>query len=314
MALFDWLKQRLKPGSITAAGPGAPVSVFTKPRAPEQDEPNRPTKTRVLNLRNATIERFEGEATADIRIDLSGSARLKWLPDGLRTGTLDLSNCVSLQHLPRRLDVAFLDLDGCTALQALPDDLTLRGGRLNLRNCAQLTRLPENLGPVSQLNLSGCLNITAIPETTIVTSWIDIGNSAVTALPAPLAQAGLRWNGITIDHQIAFAPDTLNPHDILNERNAELRRVMLERYGYGRFFEAVDAKVLDTDTDAGGERRLLSVELDGDEPLVCVSVKCPSTGHQFVLRVPPAMRTCHQAVAWTAGYDNPALYKPARET
>jgi hypothetical protein len=232
----------------------------------------------------------------------------------LKTGSLNLTRCVSLERLPARLDVAFLDLEGCTALQALPDDMTLRGGRLNLRGCAQLTRLPEKIGPVSQLNLSGCLNITSVPASTQVTSWIDIGNSGVTSLPDALKDVGLRWNGITIDHQIAFAPETLDPHDILNQRNAELRRVMLERFGYGKFFEAVDAKVLDTDTDAGGERRLMRVDLEGDEALVCVSVKCPSTGHQFVLRVPPDMRTCHQAVAWTAGYDNPALYKPARET
>ncbi len=314
MGFTDWLKKLGQP--VVKSAPTTSVPVFTPPRARPKPviDPGRPTGTRIVNLRGDNLEEFDGAPTADIRIDLADNPRLKTLPDGIKTGTLDLSGCVSLERLPARIDVAFLDLEGCTALRALPDDLTLRGGRLNLRNCPMLTRLPEKLGPVSQLDLSGCLNITQIPATSEVTSWIDIGSSGVTSLPPSLSDVGIRWNGITIDQTIAFAPHTLNPRDILNERNTELRRVMLERYGYGKFFDAVDAKVLDTDTDPGGERRLLSVELEGDEPLVCVSVKCPSTGHQFVLRVPPTMRTCHQAVAWTAGYDDPKLYKPALET
>jgi hypothetical protein len=74
------------------------------------------------------------------------------------------------------------------------------------------------------------------------------------------------------------------------------------------------AEVLDRDRDAGGERRLLRVRVEGDEDLVCVAVICPSTGRQYLLRVPPAMKTCRQAVAWTAGFAHPDDYKPLVET
>jgi hypothetical protein len=47
---------------------------------------------------------------------------------------------------------------------------------------------------------------------------------------------------------------------------------------------------------------------------MCVCVVCPSTGRQYVLRVPPTMRSCRQAAAWIAGYDNPADYRPLAET
>jgi hypothetical protein len=47
---------------------------------------------------------------------------------------------------------------------------------------------------------------------------------------------------------------------------------------------------------------------------VCVSVLCPSTGRQYIIRVPPEMTSCHQAVAWVAGFDDPALYRPLAET
>jgi len=72
--------------------------------------------------------------------------------------------------------------------------------------------------------------------------------------------------------------------------------------------------VLDSDRDRGGERKLLRVPLVNDEPIVVVSIHCPSTGRQYLVRVPPATLTCHQAVAWTAGFDNPDDYAPVEET
>ena len=78
---------------------------------------------------------------------------------------------------------------------------------------------------------------------------------------------------------------------------AELRRVLLERMGYARFMEEAKAEILDTDTDAGGERKLVRVPLPRDEDLVCVMVRCPSTGREYVIRVPPATRSCRKAAA-----------------
>jgi hypothetical protein len=51
-----------------------------------------------------------------------------------------------------------------------------------------------------------------------------------------------------------------------------------------------------------------------DEDLVCVSVICPSTGRQYVIRVPPTVTTCHQAIAWVAGFDDPDQYRPVAES
>ena len=72
--------------------------------------------------------------------------------------------------------------------------------------------------------------------------------------------------------------------------------------------------MLDKDRDPGGERRLLQVALPGDEPLVCLAVFCPSTGRQYMLRVPPSIRSCRGAAAWIAGFDNPNDYRPIAET
>lgn len=67
-------------------------------------------------------------------------------------------------------------------------------------------------------------------------------------------------------------------------------------------------------SDAGGERRLLRVELQDDEPLVVLAVSCPSTGHRYTLRVPPDAKSCRHATAWIAGFDNPDDYAPNKET
>ena len=93
-----------------------------------------------------------------------------------------------------------------------------------------------------------------------------------------------------------------------------MRRVLLERFGLDRFLREANAEVLDADRDAGGERKLLRVAMAGDEDLVCVLVHCPSTGHQYILRVPPTMKTCREAIAWTAGFDDPDKYRPLLET
>lgn len=120
--------------------------------------------------------------------------------------------------------------------------------------------------------------------------------------------------GVRIDRRIAFRPETISAEEVLNEPNAELRRVKLARIGFEQFLEKANPEILDSDMDAGGKRTLFRVELKDDEPLVCVSVICPSTSRRYLLRVPPDTNTCRQAVAWTAGFDNPDDYRPRVET
>jgi hypothetical protein len=147
-----------------------------------------------------------------------------------------------------------------------------------------------------------------------VSSWVDIGGTRITALPSSLQGAQLRWRGVRIDERIAFHPEQLTAVDTLAEKNAERRRVMIERMGYTRFAKEARARILDEDKDAGGARQLLFIDLHEDEPLVGLWCRCPSTGRQYFLRVPPKTKSCHEAAAWVAGFDNPALYRPKIET
>lgn len=105
-------------------------------------------------------------------------------------------------------------------------------------------------------------------------------------------------------------PGLPSGQDILNTENVELRRILIEQLGYDQFLQQVGGLIRDRDSDPGGERQLVLVPLEDDEPLMLLKVICPSTGHLHVLRVPPYLRSCHEAAAWIAGFDNPEDYRP----
>jgi hypothetical protein len=184
-------------------------------------------------------------------------------------------------------------------------------GHLDLRGQAGLDHLPDQL-TCESLDISDCVNLTQLPAGLHVTDWIELAGSGITTLPEGHG-FGLRWRGVRVSDRLAFSPQTLNGQDILALENVELRRIMIDRLGYETFIQQVGGLVRDRDTDAGGERQLIYIPFDDDEPLMVVKLICPSTGHIHVLRVPPHMRSCRQAVAWIAGFDRPADYQPIVE-
>jgi len=267
-----------------------------------------------LDASGSDLTSLPADIQIESRLILDGCKRLESLPEGLECGSISLRNCGYLNGLPEGLNTWFLDLSECRQFSTWPTKGTIHRGILRLRNCVQVQSLPCWLGVLGQLDLSGCVALNEVPDGIRVSGWIDIGGTNIRGLPASLSGAPLRWRGVPVDERIAFRPETLSAQEILAERNAEIRRVMIERMGYLRFAEDADAKVLDRDEDPGGPRQLLRIELDGDEPLIGLVCSCPSTSRQYFLRVPPATKTCRQAAAWIAGFDDPKLYRPVLET
>jgi hypothetical protein len=282
-------------------------------------------KCDTLNLQRTRVCALPDDLGVNYRLDLTDCRELSFLPSGLRVGwtatprgtptggALILRRCTALESLPDDLDVCYLDVRGCTSLLGWPQRATGRVGRLLAAGCSSLRLLPAWLN-VSRLDITDCVRLRKLPEGLRVTSEIEIANTKIHRLPASLRQARLRWRGVPIDHRIAFQPRTIRVQEILAESNSALRHVLLERFGLERFLIKANAHVLDIDRDAGGERKLLRVPIAGDEDLVCVLVHCPSTSRRYILRVPPTMKTCREAIAWTAGFDNPDLYRPLVET
>jgi uncharacterized protein YceK len=267
-----------------------------------------------LKLARSAVHTLPAGIRVANQIDLTECKSLTSLPAGLQTGTLVLRDCTALEALPENLSVHFLVLDGCRALAHWPESARVTFGRVSARNCAALAAIPASLGPASSLDLSGCAAVKSLPQGAQVTSWVDIQGTGIRSLPESLRGVGLRWRGVMIPEHVVFAPEKLTAAEILAEPNAEVRRVMLDQCGLDRFMTEANATVRDEDRDAGGVRRLLAIDLPGDEALVGVLVHCPSTGRRYLIRVPPATRTCREAVAWTAGFDQAEDYRPHQET
>jgi len=102
----------------------------------------------------------------------------------------------------------------------------------------------------------------------------------------------------------------LSAQVIIRIKNAEVRRICLEEFGYARFLSQVEHEIVDRD----GEQELVKLKWHPrEEELALVKVKCPSTGAFYTLRVPPGMKTVKSAVAWTFDV-KPNEYNPIKET
>lgn len=121
-------------------------------------------------------------------------------------------------------------------------------------------------------------------------------------------------HGVRVPQRVVEAPESLTVSEILKEPNAEVRRVMLARFGEARFM--LQSGALPIQSDETGD--LYQIALPSDEPLVLVRVLNATSDDDgsrkpYWLRVPPDMTTARAAVAWT--FNTPASeYHPDRET
>jgi hypothetical protein len=120
--------------------------------------------------------------------------------------------------------------------------------------------------------------------------------------------------GRQVSREIFRRLETVTVADIENERNVEIRRVMLERYGETRYLEESGATVV----DEGEYGVLYRRDFLSGEPLVMLRVlnstpEWDGSYKPYWLRVPPTMRTAHEAVAWTFGL-TPGQYRPDIES
>ena len=109
-------------------------------------------------------------------------------------------------------------------------------------------------------------------------------------------------------------PDSITVGEIQAETNAEIRRIMIERYGLSRYLEDAGAKII----HSSGDRILYRQEMPDDEPLVMVRVlnSTPEpTGEikSYFLRVPPDIEDADTAVAWSFNMTKEE-YRPEVET
>jgi internalin A len=103
------------------------------------------------------------------------------------------------------------------------------------------------------------------------------------------------YHGVTLPEKYG----QLHPHQwearwILEEENAELRRVLIQGIGYARICSELQAAEL----DSWQEYTLLKIDNADVEPIYLLKMTCPSTGFIHALRVPPDMQSAREAIRW----------------
>jgi hypothetical protein len=129
------------------------------------------------------------------------------------------------------------------------------------------------------------------------------------------------WHGLRVDARVILHPETLTVADIDDEDNAEVRRVLVERFGPERLVREGNAFLVHEDETGRLWRRVFAAHQWGsgrDEPVVMVEVTNstpePDGSHRtYWLRVPPGTMTAREGVAWTFGM-GAAAWRPAAET
>lgn len=104
-------------------------------------------------------------------------------------------------------------------------------------------------------------------------------------------------NGIRIPASVEAG---VSVEDIDKEQNVEVRRVMIQRYGLGKYLSDSNAQLIDRDEFG----TLYKKSNNNDEPLVVLKVinstpEADGTRKEYLLRVPPYITSAKEAVAWT---------------
>ncbi|MEG4878875.1 leucine-rich repeat domain-containing protein, partial [Microcoleus sp. CZ3-B4] len=119
------------------------------------------------------------------------------------------------------------------------------------------------------------------------------------------------YHGVTLPEKYGqIYPSQWQAQWLLEEDNAELRRVLIQGIGYARICSELQA----TELDCWKEYTLLKIDADIDgfdpddfeddedapkkEDIYLLKMICPSTGHIHVLRVPPDMTSAKEAIRW----------------
>jgi leucine-rich repeat protein SHOC2 len=177
----------------------------------------------------------------------------------------------------------------------------------------RLTTLPESIGnmtDLAELDLQGN-RLSVLPNSIInltkLTS-LNLDNNHFSDLSILKKLSNLqcvRFLGVNLPRRYWTKFSEWNPEWLLDEDNAEIRRALIDRVGYEKICEVLQAVELDT------WREYTLVKIDNfqpvfdrgwqstsKEPIVLLKMTCPSTGHIHMLRVPPEIQSAESAIVW----------------
>jgi hypothetical protein len=139
------------------------------------------------------------------------------------------------------------------------------------------------------------------------------------------------FHGVTVPQLVIESPDQITIQMIESESNAEVRRVMMERYGYDRYIldcdsELVDSCRLDHPIIGLRDAKLRVKKVSDDEPIVYIDLlnstpEPDGSVKRYLMRVDPnayggdASMVCQAAAAstWRESIDGELVYKDWRD-
>jgi hypothetical protein len=127
------------------------------------------------------------------------------------------------------------------------------------------------------------------------------------------------WHGVRVPQYVIEQPDTIRIEKIAAEPNAEIRRVMIERYGYARYVQDMGGTKVHEDATGilwktggaqhGGRRTVGHAARNASPDEIAVvevqngTLEPDGSRRTYFLSVPPTCKTACEAVAWTYGMD-----------
>ncbi len=247
--------------------------------------------------------------------------QLTILPDNiaklsnLTTLNLELNQLTSLPELIGNLSrLTELNLEN-NQLVSLPESI---GNLINLTKLDlgenQLTSLPESIGNLSSLRTVdlGGNQLTSLPESTIDLNQLYSIHLCDTLVDLSILKdlTDLKYvsflNIFWLPRRYWTKLTDWKSEWLLDENNAEIRRILVDRIGYERICDELNAVSLDT----WREYTLLKIdgvetvyedgegEPIGREPMLLLKMTCPSTAHIHILRVPPEIVSAEAAITW----------------
>jgi leucine-rich repeat protein SHOC2 len=279
------------------------------------------------------------------KLDLSCSPKLNSLPDNIGNLSslieLNLGGCFGqLTRLPNSIgnlsELKILNLSE-NQLTALPDSIC-NLSRLKTLDLSknQLTDLPKNIGCLSRLSdldlsLNQIKNLPESIDSLSALTWLNLNGNKLSELPISLLKLN-QLEALSLCDNPLTDLSILNKLDklqyvwffnielprrywtkfsdwksewLLDEHNAEIRRVLIEQVGYEKICEDLGAIM----SDSWREYTLLKIDNfekiyyedgypAGIDPMLLLKMNCPSTGHIHILRVPPEMTSAEAAITW----------------
>lgn len=124
------------------------------------------------------------------------------------------------------------------------------------------------------------------------------------------------YENIRIPSHYFTKPENLSVEEVLEHKNAEVRYVGMKIIGMDKILSHKGTRIVHKDT----KKDMILFQFDGGltEPINYLKVvnstqESDGSYKNYYLCVPPDMKTCKQAVAWTFGIDE-KKYNPSQET